>query len=94
MNYRFFCISYAIAFICLTLFPNIILQPGGIGSNPLTLGQVALGYLFFGGIWFVYRNRHIQPFDTLWRYILMLLIVLFGTLVWGYIKEKYSNRKK
>lgn len=94
MKYRFFLLLYAIAFFCLTLFPHIILQPGGIGSNPLTLGQVSLGFLFFGGIWFVYKNRHLPGYDVLWKYLLVFLVVVFGTLALGYLKEKYRDSKK
>lgn len=94
MKNRLFLIFYAIAFLSLTLFPHIILQPGGIGSNPLTLGQVSLGFLFFGGIWFVYKNRHLPGFDVLWKYLFVFLVVVFGTLAWGYLKEKYRDSKK
>lgn len=94
MPVRFFLVLYLLAFLGATLFPWVVLQPPGIGSNALTLGQVSYGFLFFGGIWFVYSKRHIPPFDILWKYIFAFLLVLFGTLIWGYIKDKYTDRKK
>lgn len=94
MSSKLFLVTCSLAFFCYIFLGHLVLQPAGIGSNPLTLKQVALGYLFFGSIIFVYSKRKEPPYDAIWGMLRMFLLVLFGILVWGYIKGRYLDSRK
>ena len=94
MTGKFYLATCSVALFCYIFLGHIVLQPAGIGSDPLTLKQLAFGYLTIGSFVFVYTKRKSPPYDALWKLMRMFLFVLFGTLIWGYIKDRYLSNKK
>ena len=56
----------------------------------VTSTDIVVNVLFWGGIAVVFFLRNTPPFNTIWKGIVMFFVVLFGTLMWNNIKDKFK----
>jgi hypothetical protein len=89
-----FCITYIIAIFGLIFYPDIILDQGGVGAEPLTLGYACGFYLFVGGILFLRHYRDNPIIGPIYNVVKLFFIVLFATLMYGFIKQKFKEEYK
>ena len=82
-----------VALIGFYFFPKVELVAAGIGTNPITVGSVSGIYIFFAILYFIYKRRDTPVYGKLWEIISMFFMVLFATLLGGYIKEKWRQKE-
>jgi hypothetical protein len=81
------------ALIGLCFFPKVELVAAEIGTDPIRLGTICQMYLFFSMLYFIYKRKHIPFYGKLWNGISLFFMVLFATLLGGYIKEKWKQKE-
>ena len=81
------------ALIGACFLPKVEFVAGGIGTDPIKLGTICQMYLFFATLYFIYKRRHIPFYGKIWKGISVFFMVLFATLLGGYIKEKWKQKE-
>jgi hypothetical protein len=81
------------ALIGISFFPKVELVAAGIGTSPITVGSVSGLYIFFAILYFIYKRRDTPGYGKLWNGISLFFMVLFATLLGGYIKEKWKQKE-
>ena len=81
------------ALIGVCFFPKVELVAAGIGTDLITLGSVSQIYIFFALLYFIYKRRDTPVYGKLWSGISIFFMVLFATLLGGYIKEKWKQKE-
>jgi Mn2+/Fe2+ NRAMP family transporter len=61
---------------------------------PLTPGEIGGVVLFFVVLLVLFLLRKIPIFAAIWKLLMVFFVVLFGTLLWGSIKEGLKDDVK
>lgn len=85
-------ILFITAIIGALFFPKVILIQGGIGTESITVETVCGWYVFIAFLIFVYRRKETPFYGKLWQFISLFFMVLFGSLLGGFIKEQVKKK--
>lgn len=91
---RSFFIVYVVTMLVYIFFGWVELQGSSVGAERYTLGQLCAFLLIAEPVYLVYLLRRKPPFDEVWRVIVLFLVVVIGTLVWGYIRDTYFRKRE
>ena len=87
----FFYITYAIAILLAVFCPDYVVDPGSGTTEPLTLGTFCGLYLVIAGVWWLRKNQNHPIIGPIYYIVKMFFIVLFATLMAGYIKKEVKE---
>jgi len=86
-----FYITYITAIFLAIFCPEYIVDKGSGYNEPLTLGTLCLLYIVVGGVWWMRKYRHHPVIGPIYYVVKMFFIVLFATLMYGFVKEKMKD---
>lgn len=86
-----FYVTYAITILLVIFCPDYILEPGDIGTNPITIGDLGGLLLVIGGVWWLRHYRHHPIIGPIYYVVKMFFIVLFATLFVNYAKKEVKE---
>jgi hypothetical protein len=58
----------------------------------ISFSDLMFNILFFSLGIFIYLRRDNEQIRPVWKILKLFLLILFGTLLWGYLRDKF-NRK-
>ena len=86
-----FYITYIAAILLAIFCPDYVVDPGGVTTEPLTLGVFCWLYIVAGGYWWLSRHKDHPILGPIYHVIRLFFIVLFVTLFANYAKKELKE---